>query len=70
MSLLLLKIKSSYFFGAPALRAKKDMATHPDETCPSAAAQLNLNRKRASKLLLVIRRIPQSPTYRPNHKLL
>ncbi len=41
-----------------AIRVKDFMAAHPDETCLSAAAKLNLPRKRISKLLTIANNLP------------
>lgn len=43
-----------------ALRVKKFMAEHPDETCLSAADKLNLNRKRIAKLLTIANQLPSN----------
>ena len=43
---------------AEALRVNAFMAAHPDETCLSAAAKLNLPRKRISKLLTIANTLP------------
>lgn len=41
-----------------ALRVKEFMVAHPDETCLSATAKLNLHRKRISKLLTIANQLP------------
>ena len=47
-------------FVLEAIRVKKFMAAHPEETCLSAASKLNLHRKRISKFLMIANNLPQN----------
>lgn len=45
-------------FVLEALRVKEFMNVHPEETCLSAASELNLHRKRISEFLTIANNLP------------
>ena len=43
-----------------AIRVKEFMSAHPEETCQSAAAKLNVHRKRIAKFLMIANNLPKN----------